>query len=196
MCLHTFLAYIEEFHFCELLFQRLSSSGGGKLRRLYLNNRAKSFVHDNDNNFFIDGNRWQPLVADLDEFHCSLRVHLRNLNDNEKQLTSFRTPFWLDEKKFYFKNFYRREYDVDYHDIYEEIFYLETIPYQFSNMKVTSAKVMTTTNEQKILSPYRHVISLDCTRVSLQYNVKFMLECRLNIKELNLSIYHGDVNCK
>jgi len=178
-----------------LLFQRLSFSGGGKLRRLYLNNKTVLSGVNTDNYFFIDGNRWQPLVTDLDEFHCSLRVHLNDLTDDEKQLTSFRTPFWLSEKKFYFQISCRREYDYDY-DTYEEIFYLETLPYKFSNMKVRRTEKITTTNEQKILLPYHDVTSLDCKDASLQVNVNFMLECRLNIKELNLSIYDGDVNRK
>jgi hypothetical protein len=125
-----------------------------------------------------------------------LRVHLPSLNEDEKQLTSFRTPFWLDEKKFYFKNFYRREYDSDEDDTYEERFYLETTPYQFSNMKVTTAKTITATNKQKILSPYYHVTSLNCTRPSLQVSVDFMLECRLNIKQIHLSIHPWDLNRK
>ncbi|CAF1175520.1 unnamed protein product [Rotaria sordida] len=183
----TFSANIEEFTLLELFLQCLTSNS--KLHYLYLNNRA--YYIDDDKHFFIDGNRWQPIVLNLDEFHSSLRVRVLDFSGNEEQLTSLRTPFWLDEKKIYFKLDHRCESDFDY-----DIYYLHTIPYRFSHLHIHSFdRIITTTTNELINSlPYRYVTSLDCTRATLQVYLNFMLEYRLNIKELNIYINVWDVN--
>ncbi|CAF1235776.1 unnamed protein product, partial [Rotaria sordida] len=159
----TFSANIEEFILLELFLQRLTSNS--KLHRLYLNNRA--YYIDDDKHFFIDGNRWQPIVLNLDEFHCSLRVRVLDFSDH------------------------RCESDFNY-----DIYYLHTIPYRFSHLHIHSFdRIITTTTNELINSlPYRYVTSLDCTRATLQVYLNFMLEYRLNIKELNIYINVWDVN--
>lgn len=58
----------------------------------------------------IDGYRWQRIVESLISFHFLL--HVKNF-PNEQSLNSFRTPFWIEEKRWFIAFYNRCLFTID-----------------------------------------------------------------------------------
>ena len=148
------------------------------LKRFSLNLRTECHL-------FFDGDILQTLVHSLDSFQFSI-ARLSEPTHDERTLSTFYTPFWLETKQWYTQCYWHSNEDIfDW-----GYFHIYSVPYSFSDFdiyKCTNESLLTS----EILEPFSKVQQLDLTETSDVSIIPF-LKCCPNVRTICLNNIYDD----
>ncbi|CAF2130274.1 unnamed protein product [Rotaria magnacalcarata] len=133
-------------------------------------------IADDLNSDMADGNAWAELLQEIQHFECKLQFYWDAFSHQPVNLDSFRTKFWLEEKKWFI--IYEQNIDIDYSILRSDL--SSTIDYP-SN-EIIGILLSESSKYDPTALPTAH-----CSTIDYQ-NVKYALLHRYtSIKQLNLT---------
>jgi hypothetical protein len=134
---------------------------------------------------FFDGDILQTLVHSIESFQFSI-ARFSSPTSEEQTLSTFYTPFWLENKKWFIQAYWH----IDEHNTDSDYFHIYSIPFPFSNFDVYKC-----TNENNIskdnLKLFPKVKRLDLSETSDINIIPFLKRCS-NVQTICLNDIFDD----
>ena len=172
------------FHLREFRFR----TDDAAIRLEYLSDLLKYFPHlrsltldlTTDDQAFFDGDILQILAQSLDEFHFSI-ARYSSPSTEEQTLSTFYSPFWLEEKKWFTQCYWH----VDKDEFNADYFHIFSVPYSVPDLDIYQCTNENVVSKERFRS-FSKVKRLVLSKTSDLSIIPFLRACA-NVRSISLN---------